>query len=363
MNDDNRIISKISDNLVKKVSKDMSTYINSFERKESFKKSYDYTIGHGKAKIDIVTPFKAKGFWKDLKDCGSWLEFRHYQKKDITKLHTANFCKRDKLCAACAVRRAYKQQQKFMKILQADEDLKDQDWYYIVLPVRHTKKESFLTVYERVESVRKKITMSMRDSNRGKSNNFWSVFAGGMFSTETTKTKNGWNVHLNLIINAPKGANIPLKAVKNRKGQVSYQNEDLKAFMKRTADSYMHNIVKIDSSSTEEIRKSLVEVLKYSLKFNSLSNSDLIVVYAQTYRKRLFGTFGNMRGVGIEDVELEGDIVPDDEFLELIFRRIGYQYKLESASKKVETSEDIEIVETSHFDEIFRYIELEIDDP
>jgi len=36
----------------------------------------------------------------------------------------------------------------------------------------------------------------------------------------------------------------------------------------------------------------------------------------------LFGTFGNMRGVGIDNVDLSGDIDLDSEFIELIFRRI-----------------------------------------
>lgn len=357
MNDDTRIISKISDNLFKKVDKDIATYLKSLDKKESFRNCYNRALGRWK--IDIEKPFKAKDFWNNLIDCGSWLEFRHYENKDITKLHTANFCKRDKLCPACAVRRAYKQQQKFMKILEADQSLKDEDWYYIVLPVRHNKDESYLTVYERLESVRKKITMSMRNSVKGRrGNNFWSQFTGGMFSVETTKTKNGWNIHLNLIVNAPKGSNIPLKSIKNRKGQVSHQNDDLKAFLMRTADSYMHDISKIDSSSTKEIRNSLVEVLKYSLKFSSLSNSDLLEVYVRTYRKRLFGTFGNMRGVGIEQVELEGDIAPDEKFIELIFRRVGYEYKLDSLLYKTELTKNKDDIETTDFNQVLKHINL-----
>jgi len=272
--------------------------------------------------------FKAKDFWKFAFDCGSWLEFRWYMQSDITKLHTANFCKRDKMCPACAVRRAYKQQQKFIKILEAEQSLKDTDWYYIVIPVKHHKTESFETVYNRLDGVLKKILKSMRNSKQGKGNNFFSLFTGGMYSIEATHTENGWNVHLNLIINAPKGTLIALKDIRNRKGQVSHQNEGLRLFLVRSADSQMHNIQKIDSSTDEKMREALVEVLKYSLKFSSLTSQQLLEVYIKTYRKRLFGTFGNLRGVGIEDIDLEGDTLVDPEYLELIFTRCDFEYTL-----------------------------------
>ena len=272
--------------------------------------------------------FKAKDFWKLAFDCGSWLEFRWYMQSDITKLHTANFCKRDKMCPACAVRRAYKQQQKFIKILEAEQSLKDTDWYYIVIPVKHHKTESFETVYNRLDGVLKKILKSMRNSKQGKGNNFFSLFTGGMYSIEATHTENGWNVHLNLIINAPKGTLIALKDIRNRKGQVSHQNEGLRLFLVRSADSQMHNIQKIDSSTDEKMREALVEVLKYSLKFSSLTSQQLLEVYIKTYRKRLFGTFGNLRGVGIEDIDLEGDTLVDPEYLELIFTRCDFEYTL-----------------------------------
>ena len=272
--------------------------------------------------------FKAKDFWKLAFDCGSWLEFRWYMQSDITKLHTANFCKRDKMCPACTVRRAYKQQQKFIKILEAEQSLKDTDWYYIVIPVKHHKTESFETVYNRLDGVLKKILKSMRNSKQGKGNNFFSLFTGGMYSIEATHTENGWNVHLNLIINAPKGTLIALKDIRNRKGQVSHQNEGLRLFLVRSADSQMHNIQKIDSSTDEKMREALVEVLKYSLKFSSLTSQQLLEVYIKTYRKRLFGTFGNLRGVGIEDIDLEGDTLVDPEYLELIFTRCDFEYTL-----------------------------------
>jgi len=320
----------------KKLDDTFKIYLESLYRKENFIPCYDRHVQYFKdgKKLpfkfeDFHSAFKAKNFFKDLTDCGSWLEFRWYQKSDVTKLHTANFCKRDKLCPACAVRRAYKQQIKFMKILETDSQLKEKDWYYIVIPVKHNSSETFETVYQRVEDVRRKIVKSLNNGKKGKSHNIWADFSGGMYSTETTRSKNGWNVHLNLMINAPKGTKLPLKPIRNRKGQVSYQNGEIREFLMKYADSQIHNVSKIQDNT--KLRDEIVEVLKYSLKFSSLTNQDLLEIFIKTRRKRLFGAFGNMYGKNIENVELEGDEIVDDEFLELIFSRTNFMgYKLQS---------------------------------
>ena len=360
MNDDERIISDIFDNANNRITKDLNVYITSLDNKRQFKACYQRMKQSKKFKLDMTTAFQSRDFWKSLDDCGSWVEFRYYNKIDTLKVQNANFCKRDKLCPACAIRRAYKQQLKFMEILQSKRELIDLDWFYIVVPVRHSVNESYDVVFNRVESVRKKITMSMRDAKRGKGNNFWSVFNGGMYSTETTKTPNGWNIHLNLIINAPKGTKITL----NRHNQAQELEEWLKVYAE---GSYVHNIQQIrerphressrndneekrDEATTERalgedkrvpgqeektqaLRDGIVEVLKYSLKFSSLSSFDLLEVYIRTYRKRLFGTFGNMRGVGLENVDLSGNLELDSEFIELIYRRIqDSSYVLHSKS-------------------------------
>lgn len=271
----------------------------------------------------------------DLEACGSFLLFRHYLKSDEIKLQHANFCRRDKFCQPCAVRRAYKQQMKFLDMLEVSPGLLKQDWYYIVIPVKHSVDEPIEVVYERLNKVKSSILKSMQNKRHRKSgHNIWSIFNGGMWSIEVTKTANGWNVHLNLLINASKGSYLPLKRVRNRRGQVSYQNEQIRQFLKRLADSQMHHIQKLDFSTDESIRSALVEVLKYSLKFSSLSKIDLLRVYVAFFQKRLFGTFGNLRGLKLEDVELDGDIELDEEFVELLYRRVGFDYVLIERSER-----------------------------
>jgi len=359
MSDYTKKIHDLSSDSQKKIKKDINTYIDSYTRKVPLKESYDRHLSYfnqnkklSLQKQDFYLAFKAKNFWKDLSDCGSWLEFRWYRKSDKTKLHTANFCKRDKLCVSCAVRRAYKQQIKFLSILEAAPDLKDCDWYYIVLPVKHNKRESLETVLNRVSDLRKKITISMRNARRSKKNfNFWSDFQGGMFAQEVTKTKNGWNVHLNILVNASKGTKINLNDIKNRRGQISHQNEDLRQFMLKGFDSQMHNIQKLDFSNEDVLRSALVEILKYSLKFSDLTAQNLLEVFVKTRKIRLFGTFGNLWGKGLESVDFDKDIVLDEDFVELIFTRTfknGFpDYKLYKREvKKVENPDSVDLVHT-----------------
>jgi len=328
----------LSDNFTIFVSKTQQRFLSSYQKKSQFIAvieqmrdrdickliGVDYThylevFGSGK---------RFQNFTKRLRDCGSYLTFRHYHKKDVTKLHNANFCKADKVCPACAVRRAYKQQQKFLRAWRIDKELQSKNWYYIVIPVKHSSDETIEQVYARLDKVRKSILQAIRDKKRGKVWGFWSKFDGGMGSIEVTHTRNGWNVHLNLLICSDIEIEMREKRTRDRNGNVkiNYINDDLMDHLRRVGDgSYVHNIAKIDTTSEEALKSNLVEILKYSLKFSSLSTIDLVKVYMNLYRKRLFFTYGCLWGMKLDDVELEGDEIIDDEFIELIYRRsFGY---------------------------------------
>jgi hypothetical protein len=217
-----------------------------------------------------------------------------------------------------------------MSIIESDKKLLNKDWYYIVIPVKHNRTESYETVMNRVNDLRKKMTQSMRNFRKGKTNNFWSMFSGGMYSQEVTYSVNGWNVHLNLIINSPASLKIPLNVIKNRRGQISNQSKDLSDWLRKHFDSYIHNISKIKDNT--KLNDEIVEVLKYSLKFSDLSNQQLFEVFVKSRAVRMFGTFGNLWGKGLENVMLEGDEKLTGEFEELIFLRtfgdLGLKYKL-----------------------------------
>lgn len=136
----------------------------------------------------------------NVQNCSSWLKFRYYTEIDKKTLNNARFCKKDKICPACAARRASKQVQKVMQQLQSNIHLMSGSWYYIVIPVKHHMGEDFMTVFDRLQLALKKINQTIRDKNRGKNVfNWFSQFDGIMYSIEETKTDNGWNIHANLL--------------------------------------------------------------------------------------------------------------------------------------------------------------------
>lgn len=273
-----------------------------------------------------------------VSDCGSWLEFRNYYKQDKTKLHNANFCKKDKLCPACAMRRASKQVKKVYDVIITNKSLLNKNWYYIVLPVKHNITEDFETVFNRAKDGLATLRKAINNAkNFKKSSSFFSRFDGLFYSFEVTKSDNGWNVHINLLCCSDK--EIPgIYKYTHKNGQLTYQHQDIMRDWSKYTDnnSYMHSINKLDTSSKDDIIKNLLEVFKYSLKFQDLENDDLLEVYEKTYQKRLLGAFGILYNIKL-DVELENDEVLDEEFLEIIYR---FNYKTntyEEHSKEYKT--------------------------
>ena len=200
------ILSPVQSDYIKKVH---SRYFKvSKLKKELFNYWDTYFPGNSKVDGKVIKSLK---HYDDLKkrviDCGSFTEYKVAVESDKIQLVRANFCKKDKICSACAINRAYRQHKKFLQSLEVysyeyDDDLLDKHWYYIVTPVRHSKDEPFEVVYNRIDSLRKSALMQMRNAKRRNSSGFWSQFNGGIGSIEITHSSNGWNVHINWLVNS-----------------------------------------------------------------------------------------------------------------------------------------------------------------
>lgn len=248
-------------------------------------------------------------------NCGSWLKLRHYEDLGKNTLHKARFCKKDKLCPACAARRSAKQVQKVHDQLVSNIDILDGRWYYIVLPVVHSSDEEFMTVFARLQDALKAINQSIRNVARGKnSDNWFSRFDGIMYSIEETKTDNGWNIHANLLCRSKE----PITGLRKKRGFNTYWHANAVATLSKIADGSKNiSISPVNVSNREELIKNLQEVFKYSLKFQELSPDDLLTAYRNLYRRRLLGTMGTLRNLKT-DVNMQGDDIEDAVFVETL---------------------------------------------
>lgn len=314
-------------------------------------------------KLNIVEREKhylTKNVISSIEGCGSWLEFRNYTKVDKTKLHNANFCKKDKLCPACAMRRASKQVKKVMNYFEENPDFKKKHWYYIVLPVRHNAKESFETVFNRAKNGLNTLRKAINNNKQGKGHkSFFSQFEGLFYSFEVTKTENGWNNHINLLCCSDK----PIKDIYSyvdRNGKKIYQHKEILHDWAKYTDnkSFMHSINKIDVGTEEELIKNLLEIFKYSMKFQDLKPKDLLEAYKSTYKKRLLGAFGSLYNIKT-DVDLDGDEVLGKEFLEIIFR---YNFKTKKYFEYLRQLKEVDCKDKSFGKYNYKFIDVKLRD-
>ena len=78
-----------------------------------------------------------------------------------------------------------------------------------------------------------------------------------MGSIEFTFTRNGWNVHINWLVNSDD--RVQLYEVEDKRGKKWYQNELLERFLKRFNDSYIHSISELNFDNREQIRENLLD--------------------------------------------------------------------------------------------------------
>lgn len=301
--------------------------INSTFKKDAFLDYYS-TLPKKLQNDKLITSNKKK----NLKDCGSYLLFRDYYRISKVKLHTANFCGIDKLCPFCASRRAYKQQTKIEQYLDTNKDLLSRNWFYIVLPVKHEIDETLETVFNRLRTGLKKIRFAINNnkSSKGKTS-FFSQFDGLFYSIETTYSQNGWNVHVNILACSSVPFDYDLVQKIDKNGKKSLHSLELSLEWEKYTGSYIHNISRLDFQTPEDIRKNLLEIFKYSVKFSELKSEYLYDFYSFTQSKRLLGAMGCFYGLKL-DVLLKGDFEPDTEFIEYLYQRFNdkdfiYSYK------------------------------------
>lgn len=321
------IISETNNYLLDYIDKTQIKSINSTFKKQSFLDYYQ-NLPNSLKDDKIISRDKKK----NLLECGSYLLFRDYYRISKVKLHNANFCGVDKLCPFCASRRAYKQQTKIEKYFDTNPDILKRNWFYIVLPVKHEINETLETVFNRLRVGLKKIRFAINNNKASKGKtSFFSQFDGLFYSIETTYSQNGWNVHCNILCCSSTPFDYDLIEKIDKNGKKSFHSAELSLEWEKYTGSYVHNISRLSFQTPEDIRKNLLEIFKYSVKFSELKSEYLFDFYLFTQTKRLLGAMGCFYGLKL-DVLLKGDFEPDTEFVEYLYQRFNdkdviYSYK------------------------------------
>lgn len=235
-----------------------------------------------------------------IKECSNIVAFRENLETWKRELLSANFCKYDRICIACATKRAIRMIKRFEQGIR-ENDLYKKKRYYIVLTIKHWKNDKLEDLLEKLMRWKQKMARNFRNSKRSKqkSKSFFHYFDWMVISIEVSHKWKHWrHPHINIL--ACSDYDIPIEKRYTR----WTTNEQLKQErLKITWDSYVHNIRQINVSSDHFTTSGIGEVFKYAIKFSDLTVAQLAEVMDVQHKKwyRFFSTYGIFRGWKVDD--------------------------------------------------------------
>lgn len=243
--------------------------------------------------------------WDAMKDCGSWLLFRHYFTVGKFRLAKASFCKKSLLCPLCGLRRASKAAKSLSdKIiaLKASQPTLKLSLMTLTIKNRPDLKEC----KDHITQALNRIAQRRRDHLK-KTHKVESEFAkmqGGAFSFEIAKGSGSkqWHVHIHGVV-------------------MHEEDFDEKAlsqeWAKVTGDSFIVDIRPFYNQENPIL--DLCEVTSYALKFSRLTTKELLEAYTLFSGSRLLRCYGLLYGLKIPS-ELTDDLYQDLPYIEHLFR-------------------------------------------
>jgi len=286
---------------------------------------------------------------KALRDCGSFLIFRHYYSVDIYKMVAGCTCKKHLLCALCAIRRAAKYIAVYSKKIESVlfESETEFDKVMITFTIKNGEdiEERFNHLLDSMGKLLQKRRASLLKNPR--TSTVMKYVSSAVYSYEVTyKEDTGFHPHCHMIALIPKGSvNFTETEIKGKKCFVPWEfKENLISDWKAiTGDSFILDVRRIESiplqeMSTSEITapvsgtasdllQALVEVFKYALKMNDMDVEVQVDTYEALKGRRLIGSFGALYGVKISK-NLNDEPLDDAElpFIDLLYQYQGETY-------------------------------------
>ena len=254
---------------------------------------------------------------KALRDCGSYLIFRHYIRPDVYKLLGGCSCKLDAVVPSGPY-----------------------EAFFVTFTVKNGED-----LQERLEHLMqsyKRLLQKRRDSRKSnpQSDTCYKVIEGGFASYEVTYNKETgeYHPHIHSMILVPLGS-IPTveMEIKGKKIQApaEFQRRLSAEWREITGDSFIVDVRRIawDSVNTDEIMEALVECFKYALKVAIIEDDQrdldvLLACYDVLKGRRLQSSFGVLWGVKLEE-QTSDDLLPEElEYIDVLYQyapSFGYQ--------------------------------------
>ena len=266
-----------------------------------------------------------------LRMCGSYLVFHELVDLDENRLARANFCRQPKLCPLCAMRRAAKEVQAHAPIVIQQVREMNLTPYMLTMTVKGgpdlaERLEHLTASWRKLIKNRRRVRTA---SSRNKGGEL-STVDGGRYSIEIKRGKNSglWHPHLHAVILCH------LKPDAEKLAQ-EWHNVTGDSFiidvrpMHNHAEAVAHDDPRI---AAELIAADLVEVLKYPMKFGSMTHRDTWHAHGVASGKRLTSSFGCLRGVEVDTSYLDDPITSKDwPYVEIVARWIMGGYEIERA--------------------------------
>jgi hypothetical protein len=267
--------------------------------------------------------------------CGSWLHFREWQNTGATRLINANFCKRHLLCKACAVRRAAKMNAAYLP--KVEQVMKERPELIPVMITLTLKNGDDLTECKNLLQDAIKAMYAHARKHRSNPDKTaaieWNKVIGALNAIEVTMGKDEkWHVHSHAF--ALLTAYIDVK-------KLSLEWERF------TGGSF---IVDVRKCHADDPKSGLVEVLKYSCKFSSMTPEQVWQMHKVFYAgNRLINPMGCLRGVkvgSLDSDEIDDQTGPYRDFIAIWIATEG-KYRVEYQDEDDITEPQITLIPRS----------------
>ncbi len=255
--------------------------------------------------------------------CGSFLLFRQYTSANRTRLIGGCTCKKHLLCALCASRRGVKNTQAYKeKFNQLQAENPDLDIYFLTFTVKNGDD-----LFERYSHLKKSMQALLKKRNhqsashRGIKTEMFK-YTGGVFAFEFKRgaIENLWHPHIHMLALLPKGLRVDWEILKAE-------------WLEITGDSSVINFEKAENDNA------FLEVFAYALKFSEMENIDRWNASQILRNERLISSFGDVRGVVVDESDNDDLLDADEPFFDMIFNWQAGRYNL---SMKVEHNSEAE---------------------